>query len=1043
MASDPELRAHQEWLGYLQPVGLVVSPPGARRGPGLRQPRRGRAPARPSLDDLVDPARRACVNDFPGFCRTFLGWEPGAPGRRAGRPAAARRPRRLPAGVRRGPVADLRRPGPRPRRPVADARPGPRHGRRPRRRRGRAPGERPRLARQPAGPLRAPAARARGPDRPPLERHAPAPRLRAARRVLRPRHVPGRRDAARCRAGRSSARCTCCSRPSASSRPVPDEAAPPRPPARQPQVPERGLDAARRPGAGGPPRAAARLPGRRRGEPAASCCARCSASARRTSTAASSARSCASSSSSTPRTASCSRAATRSTPSTTPSAASSRACATTTPASRTPWTSATAPGRGSSPSSASSTTAPRTAACSLPARHGRLFDPDAWDFLEGRPYDDVARPLRQRLDPPRVSDGVVYRVLENLLVLDGERLSYRALDVEQIGSVYEAMMGFELRVAEGPSIGVKPDHVVVDLARAARRRSRPSALKRLKDEAELRPHRHGRGRASRPRRRPDDARRGPRQEGLAAHAAPSSPRARMFLQPTDERRRSGSHYTPRSLTEPIVRTTLEPDPRRTSATSPRAEQILDLKVCDPAMGSGAFLVEACRYLGDALVQGLGHPRREAPSPAGRGPPPLRPPPRRPALPLRRRQEPLRRRPRQALPLARHAGERPPLHLPRPRPPPRRLARRPHPRADRELPLGPEAEAGPDQSAQFLDEASSRSRGEARRACFALGDSDDHDDKATLHAEAVEATDQVRDAGDLVIAAFFGAEKDKQREALPLAYRDRPPGRPRRGRRPRRTSTTRLVDPCDQAPSPSPRSTGRSSSPRSSRERTRVRRVRRQPAVSPARTRSAPAPGDGYPDWLKVTPRGSARQHADLVAHFFRRAFGLLRDGGTFGLIATNTIAQGDTRASGLRWICTHGGTIYAARKRVKWPAPGAAVIVSVVHVAKAAPTRSRPAHPAPPYVLDGRPVDRITAFLFHDGGHEDPARLAANAGRSFNGSYRPRYGLHLRRRQPRSDTARRDGAPDLQSTRATASGSSRTSAARRSTTAPPTPIAAT
>src|SRR5207248_2832086 len=27
MATDPELRAHQEWLGYLQPVGLVVSPP--------------------------------------------------------------------------------------------------------------------------------------------------------------------------------------------------------------------------------------------------------------------------------------------------------------------------------------------------------------------------------------------------------------------------------------------------------------------------------------------------------------------------------------------------------------------------------------------------------------------------------------------------------------------------------------------------------------------------------------------------------------------------------------------------------------------------------------------------------------------------------------------------------------------------------------------------------------------------------------------------------------------------------------------------------
>jgi hypothetical protein len=56
---------------------------------------------------------------------------------------------------------------------------------------------------------------------------------------------------------------------------------------------------------------------------------------------------------------------------------------------------------------------------------------------------------------PQVSDGVVFRALGNLLVLDGERLSYRTLDVEQIGSVYEAVMGFNLEVAEGRSISIK------------------------------------------------------------------------------------------------------------------------------------------------------------------------------------------------------------------------------------------------------------------------------------------------------------------------------------------------------------------------------------------------------------------------------------------------------------------------------------------------------------------------------------------------------------------------------------------------------------
>ena len=233
----------------------------------------------------------------------------------------------------------------------------------------------------------------------------------------------------------------------------------------------------------------------------------------------------------------------------------------------------------------------------LPARHGRLFDPDTWDFLEGRAYGDQLDRSR-RIDPPRVPDGVVYRVLDNLLVLDGERISYRALDVEQIGSVYEAMMGFELRVAQGPSIGVKPDHVVVDLADllAAKPADR---LKRLKEEASC-DLSGAAGETLKAATTPDDA-----VAALGKKASPHTPRivpkGAMFLQPTDERRRSGSHYTPRSLTEPIVRTTLDPI-LKNLGDSPKADQILDLKVCDPAMGSGAFLVEACRYLGDALVK---------------------------------------------------------------------------------------------------------------------------------------------------------------------------------------------------------------------------------------------------------------------------------------------------------------------------------------------------------------------------------------------------------------------------------------------------------
>ena len=134
---------------------------------------------------------------------------------------------------------------------------------------------------------------------------------------------------------------------------------------------------------------------------------------------------------------------------------------------------------------------------------------------------------------------------------------------------------------------------------------------------------------------------------------------------------------------------------------------------------------------------------------------------------------------------------------------------------------------------------------------------------------------------------------------------------------------------------------------------------------------------GYPDWLKQLHEES-HGNSDLVAHFFRRAFTLIRERGTFGLIATNTIAQGDTRSTGLRFICNHDGQIYRARRRVKWPGL-AAVVVSVVHM-----------HRGPwqgPKLLDGAKTPKITAFLFHRGGHDDPARLAENACKSFVGSY--------------------------------------------------------
>jgi hypothetical protein len=227
-------------------------------------------------------------------------------------------------------------------------------------------------------------------------------------------------------------------------------------------------------------------------------------------------------------------------------------------------------------------------------RHGRLFDPDAYPFLEGRPHGSH-RQLDEVVETPRVADGVVFRVLDRLLVLDGERLSYRTLDVEQIGSVYEAMMGFALRQAAGPAIAVAPKHVVVDVEALLTEKPKDRAAW-LREQTELKLTGDALAKAS----TPADvvAALGRRVSRFTPHLMKAGD---LFLQPTEERRRSGSHYTPRSLTAPIVRTTFRPIFERLGERA-TPEQILELKVCDPAMGSGAFLVEACRLLGERLVK---------------------------------------------------------------------------------------------------------------------------------------------------------------------------------------------------------------------------------------------------------------------------------------------------------------------------------------------------------------------------------------------------------------------------------------------------------
>ena len=627
----------------------------------------------------------------------------------------------------------------------------------------------------------------------------------------------------------------------------------------------------------------------------------------------------------------------------------------------------------------------RSGAMRLPPRHGALFDPDLYRFLEGRGAQvGGARQLSERVEAPLVADGTIYRVLEKLIVLDGERISYRALDVEHIGAVYQTMMGFRLETAAGRAIAIK----------AAKKHGAPATvdLQALLLQA---PAQRAKWLQDRTDRKPTDRvrqalRNAQTLEALHAAVEPIAdreatpdlvPAGGMVLQPSEERRRSGSHYTPRELTEPIVRTALEPILKRLAQSGadasltpdpnrlPRPEQILDIKLCDPAMGSGAFLVEACRQLADALVAAW-HAHEALPEI----------PPDESELVFARRLVAQRclygvdRNPiavdlaKLSLWLITLAKDHPLSFLDHALRHGDALVGLTRGQIEAfhwqdgkgELQIGFEAERT---RAHLQKVAALR-----QRIREAGEDIPDHELRLWW-SDARAALDQVRIFGDLALAAFFEGAKPKQREDLRKQFandiqHDRA-----------HQYQSWLEELANADPPLAPFHWQIEFPEVFERDNPGFDALVGNPPFAGKNTVAA-ANVPRYPDWLKAM-HPESHGNADLVAHFFRRAFSLIRRDGAFGLIATNTIAQGDTRSTGLRHICEHGGEIYQVRTRVQWPGL-AAVVVSVLHVAKGRfPGEKR---------LDGKPVEKITAFLFHRGGHSDPPRLTSNTGLSFQGN---------------------------------------------------------
>jgi hypothetical protein len=279
----------------------------------------------------------------------------------------------------------------------------------------------------------------------------------------------------------------------------------------------------------------------------------------------------------------------------------------------------------------------------LPAYGGSLFDPNRFAFLEGRTAESDWQ--RDFGEPIAVNNRVVLHLLEALQLLrikvpgggaETRRMSFRALDVEQIGHVYEGLLDHTAVRSPAPVLGLKGtkyEEPEIELATLEAWLKKPEQdyLKLLKDitkrsESALK----------------KDLAIDPNSQALPAMFLqrlmtvcendrvlydrvlpfvgllrvdtldyPVAIGSKMvYVTAGTDRRSSGTHYTPRVLTEEIVKYTLEPLVYTGPAEGlPQAEwqlksavELLQLKVCDIAMGSGAFLVQTCRYLAERLVE---------------------------------------------------------------------------------------------------------------------------------------------------------------------------------------------------------------------------------------------------------------------------------------------------------------------------------------------------------------------------------------------------------------------------------------------------------
>jgi len=636
----------------------------------------------------------------------------------------------------------------------------------------------------------------------------------------------------------------------------------------------------------------------------------------------------------------------------------------------------------------------------MPARLGYLFDPKRYPFLS---RDEAG-------NQPLVSDAIIHSVLRSLLVLGGERISYRALSVENIGVVYETMMGFSVYQAKGACVvlkgaqapaaceldelmaleGAKRITFIEELTGWKPNAKAGAAIKAAKDQGEMLD-------ALMDRIRRDITPRPLTQGGLT-------------LQPGEERRKSGSHYTPQQLTRPLVAKAFEPHFKR-MGDKPDPDALLSMTICDPAMGSGAFLVEATRQLSDKLLEAwAAYPDKDPCKKLGADD--------RVFVAMR-----------MVAQRCIYGVDRNPAAVD--------LAKmsmwlltisKDHPFTfmDHSLKHG-DALVGmsKEQIRKFhwdLSKGGSilpelrtldREVEEAVQARLMLRnlDADRTLELEVTLAEADRKMMKAKQAGDLLVYIWFSQEKDKARNEARDRYTDRfaealLPG----------SAERRAIDVLRYASRPLAPFHWELEFPEVFADDAKGFAVFVGNPPFAGKNTAIAGNLEHYLDYLAeiVTPGSSGA--SDLVAHFFTRPYTLLKLSGLTGpgtmcLISTKTIRQGNTRESSLALIRKAGGEIYHAQRRVAWPGK-AAVVIATVGISKGASGLTP--------VLDGKQVSRISSFLIDAAVDDTPQALTPNIGRSFQGSIILGAGFTFDDEKPEATAIARmheilGRSPDLQS----------------------------